>query len=638
MTFIANTEALQPAIPATLSESLAPTLVAPPKNLAELQAQLATWTHWPDGRRTIFASNIRTAALIAQTGTLRASGRLDRVRRADLAAASIPCDIAWLNAHLFRAPAKTYGLAAISFFNVISSLRTMLQEAKVTGPRKLPPPPPGSLWHDLLAALEANEQTRLGLIRFASWCHQHGVAPAAVGPATLPAFEADLMRTILHPDIPGLVSTVAKAWRKAARLIAHWPEGEAVPRCRRQPYTLPFSAYPESFQNDAAQFGDTLAGAMRQGPFRGEGPPISLRPSTIETRLYCLRQAAAALAIIRGGTGTITRLADLVEETAFREILMFYWERAIAARVARGEFNCAEDAPAEAGVTAQTGGIAATLMMIARYHCKLPGETITVLRELAADLQPSRQASITPKNLERLRQFDDPKMLLALFDLPERLMQRAEALLQDTPKRPARPMQAALLARTAVALIILLHIPLRISNLVGLRLGQHLKFDGSRAGRIISLALQRHETKNHLALEWSISADTAAFLNRYLRQFRPLLAAPGSDWLFPGRDDSKGLSIDGLRYHIVHVVADEIGAVINPHLFRALAARLILRDSPEALEDVRQLLGDKTLSMVLAHYCSLEPALAALRHDEVLRRSRIEALRQILPQPRKPAR
>jgi hypothetical protein len=641
MTHLTNTDALHPTAPAALSESLALTPaapVAPPNTLAELQVRLASWQHWPKERRRIFASNIRTAALIAQTGTLRARGRLDRVRRADIAAAGVPCDIAWLNAHLFRAPAKAYGLAAISFANVISSLRAMLCEAGVTGPAKLPPPPAGSAWYDLLRAFDHDEPCGLGLIRFASWCHQHGIPPADVSPATLPIFEADLRRTILHPDIPGLVSMVAKAWRKAARLIAHWPEGRLAPRRRRQTYTLPVTAFPPSFQDAVKQFTATLAGTNRQGPFRGDGPPSTLRGSTIETRLYCLRQAASALAILRGGTSTITGLADLVEEAALREILLFYWQRAIAARVERGEFASAEEAPREAGVTAQTGGIAATLMMIARYHCKLPPDTITVLRVLAADLQPSRQGCITPKNLERLRQFDDPQTCLALLDLPEMLMQRAETLLRGTTTRSPQPLPAAYLARTAVALTILLHIPLRISNLVGLRLGQHLKFDGSRGGRIFKLALQRHETKNDQALEWSISAETSAFLGRYLKPFRPLLATPGSDWLFPGRGGSKGISIDGLRDHLVCIVADEIGVVINPHLFRALAVRLILKDSPGALEDARQLLGDKTLDVILAHYASLEPAQAAGRYDEVLRRTGIKALHQTMPPPRKPGR
>ena len=131
-----------------------------------------------------------------------------------------------------------------------------------------------------------------------------------------------------------------------------------------------------------------------------------------------------------------------------------------------------------------------------------------------------------------------------------------------------------------------------------------------------------------------MSTETAVFLDRYLKRFLPLLAKPGSAWLFPGRGGNNKISVDGLRYHIVRIVADEIGAVINPHLFRAFAARLILEDLPGALEDVRLMLGDKTLVTVLAHYSALEPAMAARRTDDVLRRTRAEAVRQLMSQPR----
>ena len=120
------------------------------------------------------------------------------------------------------------------------------------------------------------------------------------------------------------------------------------------------------------------------------------------------------------------------------------------------------------------------------------------------------------------------------------------------------------LARSAVALRILLHIPLKIGDLAGLQLGTHLKFDGSRPAEILHLALQQHETKNHTNLEWSVSTETAAFLDRYLKRFHPLLAKPGSAWLFPGRGGDNKISVDGLRYHIVRIVADKIGAVVTP--------------------------------------------------------------------------
>jgi integrase len=604
----------------------------PPETLAELWACLATWNHWPKGRRKVYASSILTAALIAQTGTLCVSGRRDFARRVAAASAS-PCAIPWLNAHLFRAAPKAHQLTSNSFSNLVSALRSTLREARVMPPE--PPPPPGSSWCGLLDALKADKHCRMGLTRFAGWCHAHGIAPNDVASETLSAFETYLTGAILHSDIPGLVRTLAKAWRKASRLVADWPARQLEPPRRRQTYTLPFERFPRSFQDEVRQFRATLAGATRQGPFRGDGPPRTLRASTIKTRLYCVRQAASALAIIRGDIETITGLADLIEEKALKEILLFYWERAIASRVARGEFSCADAAPVEAGVTWQTAGIASTLMMIARYHCRLAPDVLKRLREHAADLQPSRQGSISAKVLERLRQFDDPQTRIDLLDLPETLMRRAEGLLRDAEQKPDKRMKAAYLARTAAALMILLHIPLRIGNLSRLRLGQHLKFAADGTGMISHLVLQRHETKNRSDAEWSVDVDTAGILDRYRKRFLPLLAEADCPWLFPGRGGAKAISVDGLRYHIVGIVADELGPVINVHLFRPLAVRFVLEDSPGALEDARELLGDTSMQTVLAHYAARAPAMAAARQHDRLRRARAEAVRRTMPQPKK---
>jgi integrase len=284
--------------------------------------------------------------------------------------------------------------------------------------------------------------------------------------------------------------------------------------------------------------------------------------------------------------------------------------------VARGEFTSAEAAPPEAGVTAQTGSIAATLMLVARHHCQLPTDVIERLAALAADVQPRSTGTVTRKNRDRLRQFDDPAVRARLLHLPPRLMRQAEAL-SDHPKR------AALLAMTAVAIELLLHVPLRISNLTALKLGEHLRYDGGRRGRITHLTLAAHETKNKLDVEWSVGPELAAFIERYVSRFRPALAAEGSLFLFPaGRTSDRPLAVDTLRYHIVRKVRDEVGAVINPHLFRSLVARLTLEHAPGSLEDVRQLLGDKSMATVLAHYTSIEPSHAARRHDDMLRRAR----------------
>lgn len=619
--FTGNDRDPEPAAPpVSPSDGGAAAAAAPtgpvPQTLADLLRHLQGWRDWSDAKRRVGASHLRTAGLIATNGKIRAEGRLDRLRRCDVVLATVPCDPKWLNAHLFRAPPMAFGINDASFSNVVATLRTSLRRVGLVDPQFAALPPEGTAWRSLLDSLQHDEHCRLGLTGFANWCHARSIPPDAVTDATLRAYGDHVSARTLHDDIPGLLRTVARSWKVAARLRTAWPQTPLQAPSRRQSYTLPFSRFPASFQDEVARYAASLSGSGRRGPFHAKGLPGTRRDSTVRTRLYQLRQAVSALVLRGRDPAGITALTMLIEPAAFETILTFYWERAIAARVARGEFPSIEAAPVEAGVTSQTGGIAVALLQVARY-CKVPPEQLDELTGLAADLQPRQQGSISAKNLARLRQFDEPAMRRRLLQLSDTLMRRAE-----TAKTCGR--RTAQIALKAVAIDLLLYVPLRISNLTHLRLGEHLKFDGSRAGRVSHLVLRAHETKNAADLEWVVEPELAAFLDRYLRRFRPLLAAEGSTWLFPAPPPQDApLAVDTLRYHIVHAIRDEVGAESNPHLFRALVTRLILEESPGALEDARHLLGDKSQATVLAHYASIEPAHAARRHAERLQQLRL---------------
>ena len=116
------------------------------------------------------------------------------------------------------------------------------------------------------------------------------------------------------------------------------------------------------------------------------------------------------------------------------------------------------------------------------------------------------------------------------------------------------------------------------------------------------------ETKNRIDLEFYVGPRLHALLRTYIDHFLPFFAAGSTDpdenrWLFPSGGGRPGpLSIDRLRKIIVRTVAENVGATVNPHLFRCLAVTLDLEHSPGALEHCRLLLGDKTLTIVLRHY------------------------------------
>lgn len=589
-------------------------------NLADLLIEVDAWTDLQVLARRVLKAQIRTAGFIAVASKARAEGRMVRLCRNDAVLASAPADAAWLNRHLFAHPANILGTTEKCRRFSVSGLRRALRRVGLIEPYSAAAPtPPNGPWHDLLKDLEAHVLCRAALTNFARWCHANGIEPEHVSRQTLERYETFVRTRTLHSEIPRLVGTIAKAWRKAAKLLQGWPGKPLAPRPRQDRYTLAFSAFPAFFQEEMAAFAERLGGAGRRRPFRSAGPRRPLRPSSVKGRLYNLRQAASALVLLGRDPATITSLADLVDEVAFEAILQFYWERAIAARVTPEQRTAGCQPRPELGVTAQTGAIASALMIVAKHHCKLDGDTLARLRSMAQDVTPSRQSQLSRKNRDRLRQFDDPVIRAKLLHLPERLMRLAEG-------PGLRPFEAARLARVAAAIELLFHVPLRNENLTGLKLGTHLRYSDAGRKRISHLVVERHETKNSYDGEWAVGPELAAFLDRYIRRFRPVLAMADGDWLFPAGFGKAGpLSPVAMSQQIARVVADEVWAVVNPHLFRCLCARFVLERSPHALEDVRLLLGDKTLQVVLAHYAAVEPSQACRRNDEMLRRMRHES-------------
>ncbi len=78
------------------------------------------------------------------------------------------------------------------------------------------------------------------------------------------------------------------------------------------------------------------------------------------------------------------------------------------------------------------------------------------------------------------------------------------------------------------------------------------------------------------------------------------------------------------------------GLVVHPHLIRSVAAIIILNRTPGAFEDVRQVRGNKTLSVIVKYYCGEETKAALRRYDEIILGLRREHdAEPTLPKPRR---
>ena len=183
--------------------------------------------------------------------------------------------------------------------------------------------------------------------------------------------------------------------------------------------------------------------------------------------------------------------------------------------------------------------------------------------------------------------------------------------------------QAAQLARVAALIGILCRIPLRIKNLHEIRIGTHLRFAGGNSN-IVTLNFTAEETKNRNDLEFYVGSRLQALLQTYIENFLPFFATGSADvdakrWLFPTGGGRAGpLSIGRMRAIIIRSIEEHVGVTMNPHLFRALAVTIALEHAPDALEHCRQLLGDKTMAIILRYYALTLGKDAARRQSAIV--------------------
>ena len=524
----------------------------------------------PERRRQELASAVRTAA--------RALGRTPE---------AVAADPRLLAARLAAVAPAAVGLSPGRWANVRSLLRKALALVAATSPgRHLTPLSPE--WQALRDSLE-RRSLQAQLSRLMHFCSAAGIAPGAITPESFAQFRVHLDGTLLQDPALTYRDTLA-AWNRARTEVAGWPDMVVEVPSRRRDWTLPWSAFPASLEADARMWLDRLGGQdlLTDLPFR----PV--RPSTLKQREWQIRAFASALVRQGWDPAALVSLHDLVAVDAVKAGLRVFLQ-------ANGN-----------RATSHTGNLAGALKAIARHHVGVGEDHLDRLRAVARKVDPGRRRGLNEANRSRLRALDDRGNLLALLRLPERLM--------SLVGRERRPYRAALLAQMAVAIEILLMAPLRIGNLVRLDLERHLVRTGRAGG--LHIVIEGDEVKNREPLEYPLPAASAALIDRYLKEYRPILAQGGTA-LFPGDGGRpKGRAILGEQ--IGRVVRNHAGLRVHPHLFRHIAAQAYLNANPGAYEVVRRVLGHRSMDTTTRFYTGLETAAAVRHFDATILRLRRE--------------
>lgn len=535
--------------------------------------------------------------------------------------ASVPPEMLILTPARLRAPvlqhnAVAWDVTPTNRSNILWRMSVVMKRLNLTDPTKIALT---AQWDGLKTLLDKRGQ--MSLAAFFRFCTLKGVAPVDVSDPHLEEFEIWLINRTLIAEPRPIVTAARRAWNKAAAEIADWPKTKLATKSLRSQLLLPLHQFPESFRADVSGYAEKLSGENAGAYFGcdedaevsddGNAPPAAkpLRPLTIESKLQRIKSAANALHRSGLPLAEIRQLADLVTPVSRpKAILKQLWEQ-----------NGKKPSPT-------LGHVAESLRQIAKYHTRLPANEVARIAKWGNEFGVTYKG-MTTRNRKLLEHVMTRDRRTTLYVLPKVLFAEATAW-GPCPR-------GALAAMRATMLALLLKCPMRLGNIIGLRLDEHLIRPDPKTGLITAIIIPADQTKNSRELVYPISEVTAGLLDCWLRAFRPLGAAPGNPYLFPGKSNGP-MTRQGVRDTIKAITEERLGVAINPHAFRHLAARMFLDALPGAYESVRQLLGHADVNTTIRSYCGTEGEAAMKQFDEILEADHQTLGMKKAPRPRLP--
>jgi hypothetical protein len=474
---------------------------------------------------------------------------------------SVPAEALLLRAMLARIRPAAHGISAKSYSNLRSLLTAALQLAGVIDPLGRGGARRDPVWGPLLEAIADDKRLSNGLAAFANWCGGQGISPGEVDDAAVRRFLTWLEAKTLYPKPRDLVRRVPNVWNEANAKFTSWPATKLTTLSfRTPPKHLRWADLSPNFQQDADAY-LALRGNPDLFDERPGAPRRALAATTLRQQREHLRLGASIL--VQNGE-EVASLADLVRPGRFKTILRYYHNQA------NGEPN------------AFVVGLATTLIQVAQYHTGATSEEIGELKRVAGKL-PAVPFDLTTKNKTLLRQLESERLRARLLFLPEQLLGEVSKDLEAGHVRFVE-------AQVAIAIDILLAIPLRPQNLAGLNWQYHFSEpNGSRGELLLHIAARDTKTKRQdITIE--VPHDVARRLRWYRRHMLPRLGADANGYLFVTEKGSRK-SQDTLAQQITEANARHIGIHMTPHQFRHFGATSYLEQHPEDFETARAILG-----------------------------------------------
>jgi integrase len=429
------------------------------------------------------------------------------------------------------------------------------------------------------------------LSAFMRYCSGRGIEPEAIGEAALDDYFVYRKQTTSLAINAAARRSVARTWNACADISPNWPRqrlAELPPQTLEGP---DWNDFPEGLRRDVNNYLSGLQ-QVRKGSNGKRYRPCS--PKTIKTRRAELVAFARKAVKVGISIKSLITLAALVHPSVVEKVIDVYWR---------------EDGEEPKIYTIE---LASKILALAR-RAGLGHAAIECLEDIRAALEEHRQGGLTDKNLAVVRKVLTPGVWRSVVNLPLRLMRDARANL------PYAPIKAALTAQIAVGISILAFAPIRLGNLIAIKIDENLIRPGG-PGSPFWLAFPHYDVKNRVRLDFTFDDELTGLIEEYIHQFRPqLMRGTNSDYLFPGASGApKTASM--FSGQITDRVEDATGLRLTVHQFRHAAAAIYLRHNPGAYEVVKRLLGHRNIQTTINFYVGLETTQANQEFGKIIRR------------------
>lgn len=324
-------------------------------------------------------------------------------------------------------------------------------------------------WQELLDQIP-NRGIQIGISRFLRHLSRLEIEPSEVAAEHFAGYRHELLTKSARQGGERSYRQTVRHWKSCAATVPAWPQTSiAVPEDPRR-FSLEWSDFAGSFKDDVDAF---LESRRNPDPLKENYTP-RVRPDTDTGRRNSLRAIASALALSgHASTSEIVSLSVLTDLENVRSALRWMRDARFGGKYVPNHVNHAE------------------LLRTIAKHWENNTTKADAIRALITSLnrELGDQSGITAKNRERLSQFDDPKNVGLLATLASKTLKSARAQVPSHLQ--------AVRVMYALQVAILLSAPIRLKNLVGLRLGESLLDTGAGKSRQLRISLPKAETKTY---------------------------------------------------------------------------------------------------------------------------------------------